>query len=102
LQAEDGIRDATVTGVQTCALPISQRLAFDYRVTNTSFAGPTMFQRGDTTYFNQRGEPVAKQRSTAIRYLVENAERLAAFAGQERSEERRVGKEGGSRRAWDR
>src|SRR2546430_3494250 len=25
-QAEDGIRDLTVTGVQTCALPISQRL----------------------------------------------------------------------------
>src|SRR5690554_7968220 len=25
-QAEDGIRDADVTGVQTCALPISQRL----------------------------------------------------------------------------
>src|SRR5207245_8491901 len=25
LQAEDGIRDATVTGVQTCALPISSR-----------------------------------------------------------------------------
>src|SRR5207245_4532681 len=24
-QAEDGIRDATVTGVQTCALPISYR-----------------------------------------------------------------------------
>src|SRR2546430_7592046 len=26
-QAEDGIRDLTVTGVQTCALPISSRLA---------------------------------------------------------------------------
>src|SRR6266542_151664 len=26
-QAEDGIRDATVTGVQTCALPISARVA---------------------------------------------------------------------------
>src|SRR3989337_4207862 len=26
LQAEEGIRDATVTGVQTCALPISARL----------------------------------------------------------------------------
>src|SRR5689334_19219901 len=26
-QAEDGIRDGTVTGVQTCALPISQALA---------------------------------------------------------------------------
>src|SRR5438093_7027435 len=25
-QAEDGIRDWSVTGVQTCALPISQRL----------------------------------------------------------------------------
>src|SRR5687768_18359168 len=25
-QAEDGIRDVAVTGVQTCALPISQRL----------------------------------------------------------------------------
>src|SRR2546430_15232562 len=25
-QAEDGIRDLTVTGVQTCALPISHRL----------------------------------------------------------------------------
>ena len=24
-QAEDGIRDTSVTGVQTCALPISQR-----------------------------------------------------------------------------
>src|SRR5207245_7175509 len=26
-QAEDGIRDATVTGVQTCALPISANVA---------------------------------------------------------------------------
>src|SRR5689334_24035335 len=26
-QAEDGIRDGTVTGVQTCALPISRRIA---------------------------------------------------------------------------
>src|SRR5207245_5192696 len=34
-QAEDGIRDATVTGVQTCALPISialPRLAVEPRV----------------------------------------------------------------------
>src|SRR3989442_10344998 len=27
-QAEDGIRDADVTGVQTCALPISEEFAF--------------------------------------------------------------------------
>src|SRR2546430_9852845 len=29
LQAEDGIRDLTVTGVQTCALPISSTKAFE-------------------------------------------------------------------------
>jgi acyl dehydratase len=57
-----------------------ERMAHDYRVTNTSFAGPTMFQRGDTSYINQHGEIVALQRSTAIRYLAENARRLASFA----------------------
>src|SRR5256884_655220 len=31
-QAEDGIRDVAVTGVQTCALPISQRVAQKCRV----------------------------------------------------------------------
>ena len=30
-QAEDGIRDIGVTGVQTCALPISTRLSFNRR-----------------------------------------------------------------------
>src|SRR5947209_7229276 len=54
----------------------SERLAFDYKIAHTSFAGPTMFQRGDTTYVNQRGEIVAKQRSTSIRYLVANARRM--------------------------
>src|SRR5207245_3072055 len=29
LQAEDGIRDATVTGVQTCALPIYRAVFFE-------------------------------------------------------------------------
>src|SRR5256884_4712763 len=29
-QAEDGIRDVAVTGVQTCALPISLRRGFDF------------------------------------------------------------------------
>src|SRR6266699_6444630 len=31
-QAEDGIRDADVTGVQTCALPILQRTRIEFRV----------------------------------------------------------------------
>ena len=50
----------------------SVRQAFDYRVTDTVFAGPTVFQRGDTTYVNQDGQVLARQRSTAIRFLGAN------------------------------
>jgi acyl dehydratase len=57
-----------------------ERMLFDYRVTETRFAGPTMFSRGDTTYINQRGEMVAKQRSTSIRYLAEEARKRAQFS----------------------
>lgn len=60
-----------------------ERMLFDYRVTDTSFAGPTMFSRGDTTYINQRGEVLAKQRSTSIRYLVEEARKRAKFESDE-------------------
>ncbi|WP_309140954.1 MaoC family dehydratase N-terminal domain-containing protein [Novosphingobium sp. G106] len=54
-------------------------MPFDYKVTNTGFAGPTCFQRGDTTYINTNGERVALQRSTTIRYNVENARKKEAF-----------------------
>src|SRR2546426_9783785 len=44
-QAEDGIRDYKVTGVQTCALPISAgtraRMATAYMLMVTSAAGPS-------------------------------------------------------------
>lgn len=55
------------------------RMLFDYKVTQTRFAGPTMFSRGDTTYINQHGAVVAKQRSTSIRYLAENARKMGLF-----------------------
>jgi acyl dehydratase len=61
----------------------TERLAYDYRVADTKFAGPTMFQRGDTIYTNQRGEVIARQRSTSIRYLVANAQKVASMRGQE-------------------
>jgi len=51
---------------------ISERRAYDVRTATTRFAGPTAFQRGDTTYLNQDGKVVARQRSTAMRYLVAN------------------------------
>jgi acyl dehydratase len=58
---------------------LCHRMPYDYKVTNTSFAGPTCFQRGDTLYINQRGERVALQRSTAIRYQVRQAKERKAY-----------------------
>jgi acyl dehydratase len=55
------------------------RMLFDYKIAETRFSGPTMFSRGDTTYINQRGELVCKQRSTSVRYLAENARKLGMF-----------------------
>ena len=52
------------------------RIPFDYQLKTTGFAGPTMFQRGDTVFFNQRDEMIARCRTTAVRYLLENARRL--------------------------
>jgi acyl dehydratase len=52
---------------------VCHRMPYDYKVADTKFAGPTCFQRGDTLYINQKGERVALQRSTAIRYGVQGA-----------------------------
>ncbi len=50
-----------------------KRRFVDYKVSETKFAGPTMFSRGETLYTNQRGERVAKQWSTAVRYRADVA-----------------------------
>jgi acyl dehydratase len=67
-----------------------ERVPHDYRISNTGFAGPTVFQRGDTLYINQRGETVCRCRTTAVRYLIENARRLknerAAATGSDEPE----------------
>jgi len=54
----------------------------DYKVVETKFAGPTMFSRGDTIHTNQHGMVVAKERSTAIRYLAAEAEKLGMYESQ--------------------
>jgi acyl dehydratase len=56
-----------------------ERRFHDYKVTETKFAGPTMFARGDTAHRNQRGDLVARSRSTIIRYLAKEAERRGVF-----------------------
>ncbi len=59
---------------------LTQKRRFhDYKVTNTKFAGPTLFSRGDTMHFNQRGDIVCKERATSIRYLAAEAEKLGSL-----------------------
>jgi acyl dehydratase len=55
-----------------------------YRVTDTGFAGPTMFADGDTVHINQKGEKVAKERATSIRYLVEEANKRKVYDKEKR------------------
>src|SRR5688572_31071614 len=68
-QAEDGIRDLTVTGVQTCALPISCRW------------------RGSSTRRRRRRWPTRRRTTRRRARAWKPADRPS------RSEERRVGKE---------
>jgi acyl dehydratase len=53
-----------------------------FKVSDTKFAGPTVFSEGDTLHTNQDGAPVAKERSTSIRYLVSEAEKRGMFKQQ--------------------
>lgn len=62
---------------------VNEKVPFDYVVKETSFAGPTCFQRGDNNYYNQDGDFIAKQRSTSIRYARENAVEMGAMDATE-------------------
>jgi acyl dehydratase len=59
-----------------------ERRFHDYKLSETKFAGPTVFQRGDTLHRNQHGQPVAKSRSTSIRYLVAEADKRKMYENQ--------------------
>src|SRR5438309_5940665 len=77
-QAEDGIRDGTVTGVQTCALPIFGR------------------------QWNCEPSPIGRRASACLRYRAWPrwtflVAKCASCKSSSRSEERRVGKECRSR-----
>src|SRR2546430_9804575 len=86
-QAEDGIRDLTVTGVQTCALPISKSRD---QQGETRGSGPPA-----GTLITSRA--VSKQRTgVSVSPLLGN-DRRGVLVSVGRSEERRVGKECRSR-----
>src|SRR5258706_5789744 len=88
-QAEDGIRDWSVTGVQTCALPISSHekrvphlLRRARRPSQANGAHVSRVKPIDARKETTKGEPDGEREGNAV---------------QQRSEERRVGKECRSR-----
>src|SRR5256886_8193110 len=85
-QAEDGIRDLTVTGVQTCALPISLNITSPAVVFNA-----IKVRAEKRSVAVQKSEIVGLIPQRALVGAAETALRLS------RSEERRVGKECRSR-----
>src|SRR5205085_7843371 len=99
-QAEDGIRDLTVTGVQTCALPISPDSTFQGNFVLTALTASADEVPGDQVNLHRVR---AIQRVTATSwqndYPVENCLDPRNENGWSRSEERRVGKECSARGA---
>src|SRR5438128_4268254 len=87
-QAEDGIRDATVTGVQTCALPIFPSVEVSLSAPDAVFYAP------DLTYRTQDDIILAID-GEKPHWISTN--RIGA---EVRSEERRVGKERSTRGGW--
>src|SRR5206468_9737499 len=97
-----GIRDLIVTGVQTCALPISparETRAMDLGALATAFALIFVAELPDKTAYTVL---LLAARSKALPVLLGAwaafvAQVAIAFAAGSRSEERRVGEGGGSR-----
>src|SRR5258706_9085369 len=86
-QAEDGIRDWSVTGVQTCALPISKTTTGDGSVWDVAFS-----RDGQQSQLY-----VADGHDKKIWVLNRSTLETVGSFGDGRSEERRVGKECRSR-----
>src|SRR5207245_6790772 len=96
-QAEDGIRDATVTGVQTCALPISRHLI--YYGGGTSKA-PRAGSRHEVFSYKRRMHMARQAKDEEREERIQMEIIVDAYDPEEqalRSEERRVGKECRSR-----
>src|SRR5690606_39895604 len=98
-QAEDGIRDFHVTGVQTCALPISlihwsQRIGRWFRSSKTALPSTTV--RKPERGFAQLGRQI---RGATYQRFHSHDRAVGRGSGIIRSEERRVGKECRSGRA---
>src|SRR5699024_11533503 len=92
-QAEDGIRDRNVTGVQTCALPISPLLP------HSCDESPESVRDWPTTSLPTASHTARSVAGASCTTCPASGRKpsnnvRASSASPERSEERRVGKEG--------
>src|SRR5205085_5990466 len=90
-QAEDGIRDLTVTGVQTCALPISDRAHHERVLRDAERAA------GGESHVRRHRRELVERRAVPDEAHARGGH--VPLAHEERSEERRVGKGGRGRGA---
>src|SRR5207249_9579674 len=94
-----GIRDRNVTGVQTCALPISNRSTESTSGTPGFSISRLTRRTGPRTRLSRRsprgwGAERPRRPPRGARLAARNETRGAVDRGTNRSEERRVGKEG--------
>src|SRR5699024_11870930 len=96
LQADDGIRDRNVTGVQTCALPIFLRSAAGLPPVPEGDhpCGASEDVRADAVLCGHCLRPVIHDLRRTRSLLIRTA---SCSSARSRSEERRVGKERGVR-----
>src|SRR5207244_9303880 len=90
-QAEDGIRDDLVTGVQTCALPIYEDGFAGERKTGARQAGDTPDREADAAEA-EKDRALHPRLYIGLDWRDHGSSIGDWFADAERSEERRVGK----------
>src|SRR5699024_11298517 len=95
-QAEDGIRDRNVTGVQTCALPIYSKNFFaNYFKHGTQAGGLLKLKNGQ---LSAEAREKMREKFQEANSGANNAGKVLVLDETMRSEERRVGKECRARR----
>src|SRR5207249_5329632 len=95
-RAEDGIRDRNVTGVQTCALPISMTLSSQLEAVARTRSRGNSEMRSAQVVARVR-VPGGGRIANAARVVRVSGAHSPAARRAFRSEERRVGKEGRAR-----
>src|SRR5207249_8898651 len=94
---EDGIRDRNVTGVQTCALPISGSLAHKFTMRKRAHVFYAGRVQGVGFRYTAREVACGYEVTGFVRNLPDGRVEMVAEGEEEevrRSEERRVGREG--------